>query len=68
MGGQGSVRKARRRADGALHVVKTVDTSRLGPFDRALIKNEAKVRGCFGMSGLRLFAAVCSCLWGCAAA
>jgi hypothetical protein len=44
-GGQGAVRRARRRADGAPFAVKSVDLSRLGPFDRALQRGEAKVRG-----------------------
>lgn len=49
-GGQGSVRRATRRADGAPLVVKSVDLSRLGPFDRALARNEAKASGGFSYS------------------
>ncbi|KAI8464884.1 MAG: kinase-like domain-containing protein [Monoraphidium minutum] len=41
-GGQGTVRCAARRADGRQFVVKTVDRSKLGPFDQALLRNEAK--------------------------
>lgn len=43
-GGQGTVRKALRRADGRPFVIKTVDLSRMTPFDRELQRNEAKVR------------------------
>ncbi|KIY96285.1 NIMA (never in mitosis a)-related kinase [Monoraphidium neglectum] len=41
-GGQGSVRRAVRRADGRQFVVKTVDVAKLSPFDKALQRNEAK--------------------------
>jgi hypothetical protein len=56
-GGQGSVRRAVRRADGRQFVVKTVDVAKLSPFDKALQRNEAKVCVC-----------VCECVCVCARA
>lgn len=48
-GGQGSVRRGARRADGRALAVKTVDTSRLGAYDAALPWREAQARRCLSL-------------------